>query len=140
MKKSAIIVMLFVLAGVCGVASCTTQQAQKIAQTSQTATRTTETHTQPNSDREAYFGETHIHTSWSVDAWLFQPYNRARRRLQRNCASTGAGSQYAVWEAGSPRVVCSCSGGLCAGDDTIRCISLSRRSVVDNAMMKGATS
>lgn len=23
----------------------------------------------PNPDREAYFGETHIHTSWSVDAW-----------------------------------------------------------------------
>ncbi len=26
---------------------------------------------QPNPDRNAYFGETHIHTSWSVDAWLF---------------------------------------------------------------------
>src|SRR5262245_27141877 len=25
---------------------------------------------QPNPDREAYFGETHIHTSWSVDAWV----------------------------------------------------------------------
>jgi hypothetical protein len=25
----------------------------------------------PNPDRDAYFGETHIHTSWSVDAWLF---------------------------------------------------------------------
>jgi len=24
----------------------------------------------PNPDREAYFGETHIHTSWSVDAWI----------------------------------------------------------------------
>jgi hypothetical protein len=24
----------------------------------------------PNPDREAYFGETHIHTSWSVDAWV----------------------------------------------------------------------
>src|SRR5262252_437868 len=23
-----------------------------------------------NPDRNAYFGETHIHTSWSVDAWL----------------------------------------------------------------------
>jgi hypothetical protein len=63
--------MLFVLAGVCAVSSCTTQQAQEIAQTSQTATRTGETHTQPNPDREAYYGETHIHTSWSVDAWLF---------------------------------------------------------------------
>jgi hypothetical protein len=25
----------------------------------------------PNPERNAYFGETHIHTSWSVDAWLF---------------------------------------------------------------------
>src|SRR5512133_1722349 len=24
-----------------------------------------------NADRNAYFGEEHIHTSWSVDAWLF---------------------------------------------------------------------
>ena len=24
-----------------------------------------------NPDRNAYFGEEHIHTSWSVDAWLF---------------------------------------------------------------------
>jgi len=26
---------------------------------------------EPNPERNAYFGETHIHTSWSVDAWLF---------------------------------------------------------------------
>ena len=26
---------------------------------------------QPNPERAAYFGETHVHTSWSVDAWLF---------------------------------------------------------------------
>jgi Protein of unknown function (DUF3604) len=26
---------------------------------------------QGNADRNAYFGEQHIHTSWSVDAWLF---------------------------------------------------------------------
>ena len=25
---------------------------------------------QPNPERSAYFGETHIHTSWSVDAWV----------------------------------------------------------------------
>jgi hypothetical protein len=25
---------------------------------------------EPNLDRDAYFGETHIHTSWSVDAWV----------------------------------------------------------------------
>ena len=26
--------------------------------------------TQPNPERNAYFGETHLHTSWSVDAWV----------------------------------------------------------------------
>ncbi len=26
---------------------------------------------QPNPDKNAYFGEEHIHTSWSVDAWIF---------------------------------------------------------------------
>ena len=26
---------------------------------------------QKNPDRNAYFGETHLHTSWSADAWLF---------------------------------------------------------------------
>src|SRR5512132_326398 len=26
--------------------------------------------TQPNPERNAYFGETHLHTSWSVDAWI----------------------------------------------------------------------
>ena len=24
----------------------------------------------PNPERDAYFGETHLHTSWSVDAWV----------------------------------------------------------------------
>lgn len=28
------------------------------------------TSAQPNPERNAYFGETHIHTSWSVDAWV----------------------------------------------------------------------
>ena len=27
-------------------------------------------HAQRNPERDAYFGETHIHTSWSVDAWV----------------------------------------------------------------------
>ena len=26
---------------------------------------------QPNPERNAYFGETHLHTSWSLDAWVF---------------------------------------------------------------------
>ena len=35
------------------------------------ASPTPEKHTQPNPDREAYFGETHQHTSWSFDAFVF---------------------------------------------------------------------
>src|SRR4029453_17712807 len=26
---------------------------------------------QPNPDKDAYFGETHVHTSWSFDAYIF---------------------------------------------------------------------
>jgi hypothetical protein len=26
---------------------------------------------EPNPDRDAYYGETHVHTSWSLDAWTF---------------------------------------------------------------------
>jgi len=26
---------------------------------------------QGNPERKAYYGETHVHTSWSLDAWLF---------------------------------------------------------------------
>jgi len=29
----------------------------------------------PNPERNAYFGEQHVHTSWSVDAWLFGNHN-----------------------------------------------------------------
>jgi len=35
-----------------------------------TVTPAAEPAPQPNPDRNAYFGEEHIHTSWSVDAWL----------------------------------------------------------------------
>ena len=34
------------------------------------ATLVSPTFAAPNPERDAYFGETHIHTSWSVDAWV----------------------------------------------------------------------
>src|SRR6478672_3987621 len=40
------------------------QPAQSANQTSNEQT------TPPNPDRNAYFGDEHIHTSWSVDAWV----------------------------------------------------------------------
>src|SRR5438093_13473485 len=48
----------------CGAANLTLTLAATLAFTPALAQ-------QKNPDRNAYFGETHIHTSWSVDAWLF---------------------------------------------------------------------
>jgi hypothetical protein len=71
-RKSAVIVgLMFILAGFGGLISCKTAQTPEEAQRSgQAARATTEQPTQPNPDRNAYFGEEHIHTSWSVDAWV----------------------------------------------------------------------
>ncbi len=44
------------------------QPGQPTGQTAQTST--TEQPPPRNPDRNAYFGEEHIHTSWSVDAWM----------------------------------------------------------------------
>src|SRR5208283_3661007 len=44
------------------------QPAESAAQTAQTSNAGPPP--APNPDRNAYFGEEHIHTSWSVDAWL----------------------------------------------------------------------
>lgn len=49
-------------------ASCTKSQAPP--QTAQQTGRPAEERVERNPDRNAYFGEEHIHTSWSVDAWL----------------------------------------------------------------------
>jgi hypothetical protein len=55
---------------------------------------------QPNPERNAYFGETHIHTSWSVDAWVMGnritgPADaRSERRLESATFSTdGTGAR-----------------------------------------------
>jgi hypothetical protein len=45
------------------------QPAQSTGQAAQTSNAVQPT--QRNPDRNAYFGEEHIHTSWSVDAWIF---------------------------------------------------------------------
>ena len=49
--------------------SCGQQKAPAPAQQPGTATPAEE-RVEGNPDRNAYFGEEHIHTSWSVDAWL----------------------------------------------------------------------
>ena len=49
--------------------SCKKSEGPQPAQ-STGATSSNEPAPPPNPDRNAYFGEEHIHTSWSVDAWL----------------------------------------------------------------------
>lgn len=49
--------------------SCNKSEHQQNAQPS-ARTSAAEPVPAPNPDRNAYFGEEHIHTSWSVDAWL----------------------------------------------------------------------
>jgi hypothetical protein len=55
-------------------ASCSQQKAPAPAQqpgaAQPTAATPVEQRVEGNPDRNAYFGEEHIHTSWSVDAWL----------------------------------------------------------------------
>jgi hypothetical protein len=64
-----------VLLGACGkqqtaAPAAAPASAAKPAPAQSAPTLATEPAPQPNPDRNAYFGETHIHTSWSVDAWL----------------------------------------------------------------------
>jgi len=44
--------------------------AKAAAQTQPAAAQAPAADLKPNPERNAYFGETHIHTSWSVDAWV----------------------------------------------------------------------
>ena len=51
--------------------SCSRSQNLQSTESTQTVrASTSEQAPQRNPDRNAYFGEEHIHTSWSVDAWL----------------------------------------------------------------------
>ena len=60
-----------------------------------------------NPERNAYFGETHIHTSWSVDAWIFGnrltdpgdalKYLYASPGLVRTLPMANASSDQLVW-------------------------------------------
>jgi hypothetical protein len=63
--------LVFILAGSCLLISCQTaptpEEAQKAGGAGQPPA---EERVEKNPDRNAYFGEEHIHTSWSVDAWL----------------------------------------------------------------------
>jgi hypothetical protein len=76
-NRGRIVLMLVAISGVFAGVSCTKPAPQQQAQQTQTVGTTgaipgqAAIRTQRNPDRDAYFGETHIHTSWSVDAWIF---------------------------------------------------------------------
>ena len=63
--------LALVLLSIGALVSCEKPKAPEQAQQAGgTAPAQTEERVEKNPDRNAYFGEEHIHTSWSVDAWL----------------------------------------------------------------------
>ncbi len=70
MKQSISLRFFLCLTAIALLVSCnkpnSTEQAKQGPQTAPAA----EQRVEKNPDRNAYFGEEHIHTSWSVDAWL----------------------------------------------------------------------
>jgi hypothetical protein len=63
-------VLVFMLAALSALVSCKKSPTPEEAQPGKAAQPTAEQRVERNPDRNAYFGEEHIHTSWSVDAWL----------------------------------------------------------------------
>ena len=64
--------LVLALIGILALVSCEKPKAPEQAQQAGgTAPAPTEERVEKNPDRNAYFGEEHIHTSWSVDAWIF---------------------------------------------------------------------
>jgi hypothetical protein len=60
--------LAFILIAVSALVSCKKSEAPQQAQ--QGGAAAPEERVEKNPDRNAYFGEEHIHTSWSVDAWV----------------------------------------------------------------------
>src|SRR5450755_1242735 len=70
-RVAVIAALVLVLIGIGALVSCEKSKAPEPAQqTGGTAPSQTEERVEKNPDRNAYFGEEHIHTSWSVDAWV----------------------------------------------------------------------
>ena len=70
-RVAGIAVLVLVLLSLGILISCEKSKAPEQAQQAGgTAPAKAEERVEKNPDRNAYFGEEHIHTSWSVDAWL----------------------------------------------------------------------
>jgi len=73
LRSGAIVVLTYlVLIFLCigGLISCNKPKAPEQAAQPAGGAAPSEERLEKNPDRNAYFGEEHIHTSWSVDAWL----------------------------------------------------------------------
>src|SRR5271166_2793562 len=68
-RVAAMAGLALVLFGIGALTSCNKPKAPEQAQQAGQAAPSEE-RVEKNPDRNAYFGEEHIHTSWSVDAWL----------------------------------------------------------------------
>jgi hypothetical protein len=62
--------LLLILIGIGGLVSCKKSQAPQPVQQGAGGAPPAEERVEKNPDRNAYFGEEHIHTSWSLDAWV----------------------------------------------------------------------
>jgi len=68
-KVGVLVVLVWTLVSIGTLVSCKKSEAPQPAQQAGRAAPVEE-RVEHNPDRNAYFGEEHIHTSWSVDAWL----------------------------------------------------------------------
>jgi len=69
MKTRVAAALVLVLLGIGTLISCKQSESPQPGQSTAQLSNT-EQKPQPNPDRNAYFGEEHIHTSWSLDAWV----------------------------------------------------------------------
>jgi hypothetical protein len=70
LATTAAVIALLTL-GACQKKETETKKPTAEEETKKAAAAKPEPAPQPNPERNAYFGETHVHTSWSLDAWLF---------------------------------------------------------------------
>jgi hypothetical protein len=68
-RVAVTVALALLLLSIGALISCNKSEGPKSAQSTAQMSNA-EQKPQPNPDRNAYFGEEHIHTSWSVDAWV----------------------------------------------------------------------
>ena len=69
-RVAAAAALAFALLSIGALISCNKSESPQPAQSTGQTPRNAEQTPQSNPERNAFFGEEHIHTSWSVDAWV----------------------------------------------------------------------